>query len=105
MSGAEQVTQALQALFFSRDQVGRRAANDWLQQYQESPEAWPTSVELLKSHSCTPEHRLFSAQTLHAKAMRVEEEQLSPEQLEGFQTELVQLMRQYAQVFYPSSSM
>ena len=95
---AAKVAEALQALFFSHDEVGRRTANDWLQKYQESPQAWATSVELLRSEACSPEHRLFSAQTLHAKAMRVDEEQLSPEDLAAFQTELVQLMRQYAQV-------
>ena len=96
MANAATVSEALQALFFSSDIQGRRTANDWLQNYQESPQAWQISVELLTSETCSPEHRLFSAQTLHAKAMRVDEDQLSEEELAGLQSQLVQLTRQYA---------
>ena len=96
-SDANLVGEALHALFSSQDGAERRKANEWLQEYQASPRAWTTSIELLKS-SCSDEQRFFSAQTLHAKAMRVEEEQLSVEDQTVLQSELVKLMRLYAEV-------
>ncbi|EIW67770.1 hypothetical protein TREMEDRAFT_74507 [Tremella mesenterica DSM 1558] len=61
------VLAALQALYHDPDAAAKKKANEWLQEFQHSVEAWQTCHDLLTSPETSLEGRLFSAQTLRAK--------------------------------------
>ncbi|KIR32111.1 transportin-3 [Cryptococcus deuterogattii MMRL2647] len=61
------VLQALQTLYHDPDTAAKRRANEWLQEFQHSTEAWQTAHVLLNAPDSPLEGRLFSAQTLRAK--------------------------------------
>lgn len=66
MSSA-QVSQALQALYHHTDSSVKEQASQWLEQWQQSPEAWQVSHDVLHSHDAGLEAHYFAAQTLRTK--------------------------------------
>ncbi|MCO5614511.1 hypothetical protein L7F22_068794 [Adiantum nelumboides] len=62
--------QALQALYHDPNADTRSAANQWLQEFQHSLEAWQISDNLLHNQSSTLEAHYFCAQTLRTKIQR-----------------------------------
>ncbi|TXT13275.1 hypothetical protein VHUM_00642 [Vanrija humicola] len=63
------VLQALQTLYHDPDSAAKKRANDWLEEFQHSIDAWQTCHTLLTSPEAPLEGRLFSAQTLRAKIL------------------------------------
>ncbi|OCF35078.1 transportin-3 [Kwoniella heveanensis BCC8398] len=63
------VLAALQTLYHDPDSAAKRRANEWLEEFQHSVEAWQTCHTLLTSPQAPLEGRLFSAQTLRAKIL------------------------------------
>ncbi|KAH7433967.1 hypothetical protein KP509_07G095100 [Ceratopteris richardii] len=62
--------QALQALYHDPSPTTRNAANQWLQDFQQSLEAWQISDSLLHDPSINLEVLYFCAQTLRTKIQR-----------------------------------
>ncbi len=65
-----QLLQALQALYRSEDPKLKEQANTWLEQWQQSTEAWSVSDAVLHDPASTMEAQFFCAQTLRAKVRR-----------------------------------
>jgi transportin-3 len=63
------VLEALQALYHNPDAQAKKQANDWLQEFQHSVDAWQTCHTLLVNPEAPLEGRMFSAQTLRAKIL------------------------------------
>ena len=83
----------MQKLYFEPDPAVKKAANAWLEAYQLSAEAWAVSRALLSDAASSPEHQLFSAQTLHAKLKRGDENsQLSSAEVDALRGELLYLI-------------
>ncbi|WVR06683.1 hypothetical protein IAU60_003715 [Kwoniella sp. DSM 27419] len=76
------VVQALQTLYHNPDSNAKKGANDWLQEFQHSVEAWQTCHTLLTAPDAPLEGRLFAAQTIRAKILydlsQLPREQLAP---------------------------
>ncbi|ORY31770.1 armadillo-type protein [Naematelia encephala] len=85
-TGTDQATsavlQALHTLYHDPDSSSKKRANEWLEEFQHSVEAWQTCHTLLTSPESPLEGRLFSAQTLRAKILydlsQLPREQLPP---------------------------
>eukprot|EP00850_Spirogloea_muscicola_P015941 SM000126S26317 [mRNA] locus=s126:109074:117426:- [translate_table: standard] len=71
---AATLLQALQALYHHPDPEVRSAANRWLEDFQQTVEAWQVSDSLLHSSSSSLEVQYFCAQTLRTKIQRDFEE-------------------------------
>lgn len=89
-----ELKQRLHQLYFVNH--ARRGANDWLQNYRHSPEAWELSLQLLQAPDSSHEERVFSAQTLHWKAKKKNE--LTEAQVADLQQRVLGLLQQYSQV-------
>ncbi|KAL9941135.1 hypothetical protein V8E36_000623 [Tilletia maclaganii] len=63
------VQAALHALYQSSDNDARRAADQWLRDFQKTPQAWQTANELLLAQDQPLEARIFAAQTFRSKAV------------------------------------
>ncbi|KAK0538574.1 Nuclear import receptor [Tilletia horrida] len=66
---APAVQAALQALYQSTDNQARRTADQWLRDFQKTPQAWQTANELLLAMDQPVEARLFAAQTFRSKVV------------------------------------
>ncbi|KNZ59231.1 hypothetical protein VP01_177g10 [Puccinia sorghi] len=62
-----QLTQHLSALYTNPDATIKSNANQWLQSFQKTEQAWITSDLILKSQEAPIECKLFAAQTFRAK--------------------------------------
>eukprot|EP00850_Spirogloea_muscicola_P000526 SM000002S05606 [mRNA] locus=s2:1152982:1161233:- [translate_table: standard] len=71
---AATLLQALQALYHHPDPEVRSAANRWLEDFQQTVEAWQVSDSLLHSPTSSLEVQYFCAQTLRTKIQRDFEE-------------------------------
>lgn len=69
---AEAFNQAVTALLQHSDPGSRQRANSWLEQWQQTPEAWTVAVDVLQN-SRSIDAQYFAAQTLRTKVrdMRV----------------------------------
>ena len=65
-SAADQLQQALQALYHGDPSV-KEQANKWLEQFQQSTEAWQVTNDLLHNQGAGLEAHYFCAQTLRTK--------------------------------------
>ncbi|ORX37045.1 armadillo-type protein [Kockovaella imperatae] len=63
------VLQALQTLYHDPQGDAKKRANEWLEEFQHSVEAWQTCHSLLTESSTPLEGRLFSAQTIRSKIL------------------------------------
>ncbi|CAO1616063.1 unnamed protein product [Sympodiomycopsis kandeliae] len=61
------VMQALESLYKNPDKAAKDEANRWLQDFQQTPEAWQTANSLLLAQDLPIEPRLFAAQTFRSK--------------------------------------
>ncbi|WVQ73550.1 hypothetical protein IAR50_003128 [Cryptococcus sp. DSM 104548] len=102
MSTAPVLT-ALQTLYHDPDTSNKKRANEWLQEFQHSSEAWQTCHELLTSPESPLEGRLFSAQTLRAK-ITYDLAQLPREQLPPLRDSLISILSPLSQPGAPSGS-
>lgn len=66
-SGAQQLIEAIQLLYAHPDDKVKRQAGEWLEQWQQSVEAWSMSDAVLHDRSCAVEAHYFCAQTLRTK--------------------------------------
>lgn len=66
-SGAQQLIEAIQLLYAHPDDKVKRQAGEWLEQWQQSVEAWSMSDAVLHDRSCAIEAHYFCAQTLRTK--------------------------------------
>ncbi|WWC63014.1 uncharacterized protein I303_105612 [Kwoniella dejecticola CBS 10117] len=106
-SSADQATasvlQALQALYHNPDSSSKRRANEWLEEFQHSVEAWQTCHTLLTSPDAPLEGRLFSAQTLRAK-ITYDLSQLPRDQLPPLRDSLLSFLSPLCQPTAPAGS-
>ena len=63
---AEQFNQAVSALLQHSDPASRQQANSWLEQWQQTTQAWSVATEVLE-HSSSIDAQYFAAQTLRTK--------------------------------------
>ncbi|WVQ84216.1 hypothetical protein IAT38_006367 [Cryptococcus sp. DSM 104549] len=97
------VLQALHSLYHDPDGTSKRRANEWLQEFQHSTEAWQTCHLLLTSPDAPLEGRLFSAQTLRAKIV-YDLAQLPREQLPPLRDSLLAVLAPLSQPTAPAGS-
>ncbi|WRT66764.1 uncharacterized protein IL334_003727 [Kwoniella shivajii] len=106
-SSADQATasvvQALQTLYHDPDSASKKRANEWLEEFQHSVEAWQICHTLLTSPEAPLEGRLFSAQTLRAKIL-YDLSQLPREQLPPLRDSLLSSLAPLCQPSAPSGS-
>ena len=74
------VLAALQVLYHDPDTRAKQHANEALQRFQKTPQAWTTANTLLLERDLPLESRLFAAQTFRSK-VTFDLEQLPPETL------------------------
>lgn len=67
-TGAQQLIEALQALYTHPDDKVKKQASEWLEQWQQSVEAWSISDAVLHDRSCSSDAHYFCALTLRTKA-------------------------------------
>eukprot|EP00929_Paragymnodinium_shiwhaense_P119500 TRINITY_DN91410_c0_g1_i1.p1 TRINITY_DN91410_c0_g1~~TRINITY_DN91410_c0_g1_i1.p1 ORF type:complete len:963 (+),score=250.38 TRINITY_DN91410_c0_g1_i1:149-3037(+) len=63
----QQMMEALQALYSAPDPTIKKQANDWLVQFQQTPQAWQVADQLLQRPETPPDYRVFAAQTMRSK--------------------------------------
>ncbi|WWD05130.1 hypothetical protein V865_003202 [Kwoniella europaea PYCC6329] len=97
------VVQALQTLYHDPDSSSKKRANEWLEEFQHSVEAWQTCHTLLTSPEAPLEGRLFSAQTLRAKIL-YDLSQLPREQLPPLRDSLLSSLSPLCSPTAPSGS-
>lgn len=61
--------EAAAALYKETDPTARGAANDWLQQFQQTPDAWKLANDILLDQAVSLEPRLLAAITFHKKVV------------------------------------
>lgn len=91
MAGAEQLAAAFSALFHSDDPRVKSEANRWLDQWQQTPEAWSVSDRVLHDPSSSQDLQQFCAQTLKTKVQR-DFEELPPEAVPALRDSLLALL-------------
>ena len=64
---ADQVLQAVHALYHHPDEGVKKQANDWLDAWQQSQEAWTISSTILRDPKSGLDAQYFCAQTLRTK--------------------------------------
>ncbi|WWC71179.1 uncharacterized protein I206_105132 [Kwoniella pini CBS 10737] len=106
-SSADQATalvlQALQTLYHDPNSISKKRANEWLEEFQHSVDAWQTCHTLLTSPEAPLEGRLFSAQTLRAKIL-YDLSQLPREQLPPLRDSLLSSLAPLCQPSAPAGS-
>lgn len=68
---AQQLLAAVQALYTHPDEKVKKQASEWLEQWQQSVEAWSVSDAILHDQNCTIDAHYFCAQTLRTKVSEV----------------------------------
>ena len=63
----QQLFEALQALYHHPDEKVKKQADEWLEAWQQAPEAWQISSTVLESASGSTEAHYFCAVTLRTK--------------------------------------
>ena len=63
----QQLFEALQALYHHPDEKVKKQANEWLEAWQQAPEAWQVSSAVLETSAGTTEAQHFCAVTLRTK--------------------------------------
>ena len=63
----QQLLAAVNALYSHPDQEVKKQANNWLEQWQQTVEAWGVSDAVLHDHGCPADAQVFCAQTLRTK--------------------------------------
>jgi transportin-3 len=63
---ADAFNQAVSALLQNSDPASRQRANHWLEQWQQTPEAWTVATGVLQ-HGSGIDAQYFAAQTLRTK--------------------------------------
>ncbi|KAF7306845.1 hypothetical protein MIND_00476700 [Mycena indigotica] len=97
MTASADVQAVLAAIdVFSRapDKVSLDQANNWLQDFQHSPDAWATCNVLLRTPEIPAAAKLFAAQTFRAK-VTYDLSQVDPANLPGFRDSLVTALEQH----------
>lgn len=64
---AEQVWRMVQSLYHAHNEEERKAADNWLKDFQRSPAAWSILDQLLKADGVTEETQFFAANSLRSK--------------------------------------
>ncbi|GBF90722.1 hypothetical protein Rsub_03023 [Raphidocelis subcapitata] len=93
--GAEQLSAAFRALFHSEDQATKVEANKWLDQWQQTPEAWSVADRVLHDPASSQDLQQFCAQTLKTKVQR-DFEELPPEAVPALRDSLFALLIRFA---------
>jgi transportin-3 len=66
---ATELLQALHALYHNSDSSVKDQADRWLENWQQSPQAWSIADQLLHDPSTSMEAQYFCAQTLRTKVL------------------------------------
>jgi hypothetical protein len=90
-----QLQAALQALYHHADASLKEQANKWLEQWQQSQEAWQGAVAVLQAPEAGLEAQYFAAQTLRTKAQR-DFDDLPPAAALSLRDSLVTLLLRFA---------
>jgi transportin-3 len=91
---------ALQALYHHPDPSVKQQSNLWLQQWQQSQEAWQGAVAVLQAPEAGLEAQYFAAQTLRTKAQR-DFQELAPSAALALRDSLLALMARFARAPAP----
>ena len=67
----QQLLAALHALYHHEDSKVKDDADRWLEQWQQSVEAWSVADAVLHDPACSMESQYFCAQTLRTKVRRL----------------------------------
>lgn len=86
--------EALKALYHHPDQQIRSRANDWLQEFQRTVEAWEVSDSLLHDANSNLETLIFCSQTLKTKIQR-DFEELPPAAFVSLRDSLKNLLKKF----------
>lgn len=89
------VMQALNTLYTDPNNQAKAAANTWLQNFQQTSEAWQTANSLLLASELPIEPRLFAAQTFRTKII-FDLEQVPPPQRIALRDTLLTALSAYA---------
>lgn len=87
--------EALKALYHHPDQQVRSRANDWLQEFQRTVEAWQVSDGLLHDANSNLETLIFCSQTLKTKVQR-DFEELPPAAFFSLRDSLKNLLKKFS---------
>nr|CAB3494419.1 unnamed protein product [Digitaria exilis] len=90
----ETVKQALAALYHHPDDGIRTAADQWLQEFQHTLDAWQVADSLLHDESSNLETLIFCSQTLRSKVQR-DFEELPSEAFRSLQDSLYVLLKKF----------
>ncbi len=93
--GIQAVMQALNTLYTDPNNQAKAAANTWLQNFQQTSEAWQTANSLLLASELPLEPRLFAAQTFRTKII-FDLEQVPPPQRIALRDTLLTALSAYA---------
>ena len=95
MSNKDELYKALSALYDNTEPAVKEQASRWLEQWQQSPEAWSMAHELLQQEGSGLEASYIAAQTLRTKVQR-DFEELPPGAALSLRDSLVSLLLKYA---------
>ncbi|KAJ7520942.1 hypothetical protein O6H91_19G031100 [Diphasiastrum complanatum] len=96
MDSRATLLEALQALYHHPDPEIRLTANRWLENFQQTVDAWQVSDNLLHDSSCSLEVHYFCAQTLRTKIQR-DFEDLPPGAALSLRSSLMGLLVKFCQ--------
>ncbi|KAI1079480.1 exportin 1-like protein [Whalleya microplaca] len=99
-NGAQQAfapEEVLQAMLTMRggDSDKKKKAHEYLESFQKSTGAWPTTIAILQSDA-EPDVKLFAATTLRGKITYDLSTQVPPEELLAVRTQLLALLKRFA---------
>ncbi|KXZ44767.1 hypothetical protein GPECTOR_62g882 [Gonium pectorale] len=92
---ANQLLAALNALYHHEDPKVKDEADRWLEQWQQSVEAWSVADGVLHDANSSMEAQYFCAQTLRTKVQR-DFEELPPEAVDSLRESLLQLLIRFS---------
>ncbi|GLC47401.1 hypothetical protein PLESTB_001959900 [Pleodorina starrii] len=92
---ASQLLAALNALYHHDDAKVKDEADRWLEQWQQSVEAWSVADGVLHDPSSSMEAQYFCAQTLRTKVQR-DFEELPPDAVDSLRESLLQLLIRFS---------
>lgn len=95
MSSKDDLYKALSALYDNTEPAVKEQASRWLEQWQQSPEAWSMAHEMLQQEGSGLEALYIAAQTLRTKVQR-DFEELPPSAALSLRDSLVSLLLRYA---------
>ncbi|KAK9830032.1 hypothetical protein WJX72_009312 [[Myrmecia] bisecta] len=93
-SPQQQLLEAINALYHHPDEKVKKQANQWLEDWQQTLDAWSVSDAVLHDASASMEAHYFTAQTLRTKVQR-DFEELPPGAVTSLRDSLIEMLLRY----------